>query len=740
MEKTWDHKKEEEEIYKRWEEAGVFKASKTGEPYTILMPPPNANASLHAGHGMYTVEDVLIRWKRMQGYSTLWQPGVDHAGFETQFVYEKYLKKQGKSRFDFDRESLYKNVAKFVDENSGQIYKQFKRLGFGADWKRSVFTLDKKVRDCVLNTFKKMANDNLIYRSNYLVNYCNYCGTSLSELETDHKDRVDPLYFIKYGPITVATTRPETMFGDVAVAVNPKDKRYKNLIGKLVKLPFTSRRIPIIADEMVDMEFGTGAVKITPAHDQNDFEVGKRAKLKEISVIDLMGKMRLPDDAKLEGIEGMKVRMARDEVIRALVKEKLIEKIDEKYSHSVMVCYKCGRDLEPSIIPNWFVKVKTLKKPVIKAVNEDKVKFYPKRFKKQMLSWLAIMHDWPISRQIAWGIRIPAWYKLETNGQIKISFIDKKGERVNGLANELLKQYDFGEIENGLQNLIAPNEAEYIISETKPKGNYLQETDTFDTWFSSGQWPMVTLEKQEYKTRLPTDVMGTLHEILRFWVSRMMMFSLYLENKIPFKDVYLWSMVADKKGKKMSKSSGNVVNPIELVDKYGADAFRFSLLYGTAQGSKIILSEDKVRAMRNFSNKIWNAARFIENSKIQKPRKKQISKSNDQVFKQRLNEVTKKTTEFLEKYEFGLATEFLYQEFWHWYCDECIEKNKKGEISNEALLEGLKTFLKLLHPFVPFVTEAVWQEMKFEGLLVQQRWPSSRKKNFTSEQIIFKKK
>jgi valyl-tRNA synthetase len=724
MEKTWDHKKYEEEIYKRWEKAGVFKAGKTGEPYTILMPPPNANASLHAGHGMYTVEDVLIRFKRMQGFSALWQPGVDHAGFETQFVYEKHLKKQGKSRFDFDRETLYKNVAEFVDKNSGQIYEQFKRLGFGADWNRSVFTLDKKVRDHVVKTFKKMADDDKVYRSNYLVNYCNYCGTSLSELETDHQERVDPLYFIKYGSITVATTRPETMFGDVAVAVNPKDKRYKDLIGKLVKLPFTNREIPIIADEMVDMEFGTGAVKITPAHDQNDFEVGKRAKLKEISVIDLMGRMRLPDDAVFDGIEGMKAKIARDEVVKTLVQEKLMEKIDKKYSHSVMVCYKCGRDLEPTIVPNWFVKVKDLKEPVIKAVREDKVKFYPKRFKKQMLNWLEIMHDWPISRQIAWGIRIPAWYDLDKNKGIKISFINKKGERINGLAGELLEKYGFDEIKKGLQSLIAPNEAKYVISETKPKGNYLQETDTFDTWFSSGQWPLVTLEKCEYKTRLPTDVMGTLHEILRFWVSRMMMFSLYLEDKLPFKDVYLWAMVADKEGKKMSKSKGNVVNPIELVDKYGADAFRFSLLYGTAQGSKVILAEDKVKAMRNFSNKIWNAGRFVKSLVSDSTGEKSLV--GEKSFKQRLEKVVETTTNYLEKYEFGLATEFLYQEFWHWYCDECIEKAKNGEIGKEVLLEGLKIFLNLLHPFMPFVTEAVWQEMEFEGLLIEQKWPDDK--------------
>lgn len=721
MEKTWDHKKYEEEIYKRWEMAEIFKPSDSGKPYTILMPPPNANASLHAGHGMYTVEDVLIRFKRMQGFSALWQPGVDHAGFETQFVYEKHLKKQGKSRFDFDRETLYRNVAEFVKLNSGQIYEQFRRLGYGADWSRSVFTLDKKVRDRVLQTFKKMADDGKVYKSNYLVNYCNHCGTSLSELETEHVERLDPLYFIKYGPITVATTRPETMFGDVAVAVNPKDKRYKSLIGEMIKLPFTSREIPVIADEMVDIKFGTGAVKITPAHDQNDFEVGKRASLKQISVIDLMGRMRLPDDAVFEEIEGMKAKIAREEIVKALQHEKLMEKIDEKYTHSVIICYKCGRDLEPSIVPNWFVKVKDLKEPVIKAVREDKVKFYPKRFKKQMLDWLEIMHDWPISRQIAWGIRIPAWYDLDKNKDIKISFINKKEDRVGGLSGELLEQYSFSEVEKGLQSLIAPNEAKYLISETKPKGSYLQETDTFDTWFSSGQWPLVALEKEEYITRLPTNLIGTLHEILRFWVSRMMMFSLYLENTLPFKDVYLWAMVADKEGKKMSKSKGNVVNPIELVDKYGADAFRFSLLYGTAQGSKVILAEDKVRAMRNFSNKIWNAARFVGSIKSGYDIKTRVGPL-DKEFERRLKKVAKKTTEFLERYEFGLASEYLYQEFWHWYCDEAIEQSKKGEISNNVLLEGLKTFLKLLHPFVPFVTEAVWQEMEFGGLLIEQRW------------------
>lgn len=722
MESRWDHT-QEQVIYQSWEKAGAF-APKGNKPYTILMPPPNANASLHAGHGMYTVDDVLVRFKRMQGFAALWIPGLDHAGFETQFVYEKHLTKEGKSRFNFDRQTLYDNIAKFVKQNSGLIYEQFKRLGFSADWSRSVFTLDKQVTDQVFATFQQMAKDGLVYRSDYLVNYCTHDGTSLAELEIKHEERVDPLYYLKYGPLTVATVRPETMFGDVAVAVHPKDGRYTDLVGTEIALPLTNRKIKVIADEMVDVEFGSGAVKITPAHDPNDFETGRRHGLPTVQVIDQTGRLRLPEDVTFREIDGQKVKAAREKVVEELRKQGVLEKVDENYQHAVTVCYKCGRDLEPMIIPNWFVKVDPLKKPVIKAVSAKKTQFHPHRFERHLLTWLSVMHDWPISRQIAWGIRIPVWYDPKANPDLVVTFLDKTKKSVTGRVGQLLSEenFDFAQIQSGLQTLSAPKDATFVISQTKPSGDYLQETDTFDTWFSSGQWPLVTLQEGEFADRFPTDVLGTLSDILKFWVSRMMMFSLYQKGDVPFKHVYLWSMVADSKGLKMSKSKGNVINPIELVDKYGADAFRMSLLFGTGQGSKVILSEQKVKAMRNFANKIWNAARFIKMMKLDESIGSEPS-AEETKYLEKLTGVAREITKHLDELKLGLAAEATYEYFWHWYCDVCIEQGKAGQLSSEALTQGLETFLKLLHPFVPFVTEAVWKELGHEELLATSSWP-----------------
>lgn len=747
METKYEAGKFEREIYRKWEESGAFELEgkhETNEsngtngsngkrqPYTIIMPPPNANASLHAGHGMYTVDDILIRWKRMQGFSALWIPGMDHAGFETQFVYEKYLSKQGKSRMDFDRKTLYENVAKFVSDNSGLIYEQFKRLGFSADWKRSVFSLDKYVVDYVFQTFKKMANEKLVYRGDYMVNYCTHCGTSLAELEVKHVERFDPLYYIKYGPFVLATVRPETKFGDTAVAVHPTDKRYQKYIGQEIEVEglLGKFKLKVIADSYVDQKFGTGVVKITPYHDPNDFEVWKRhPELPQpIQVINLNGKL----NAVAGRYQGLKAKVAREMVADDLQKAGLMEKIDLKYLHNVTICYKCGRDLEPMVIPNWFVKVAPLKPAVIEAVKNNKIRFYPARFKKQMLTWMDLMHDWPISRQIAWGIRIPVWYEINRNPELQVVFLDKNKQIISGNIKELIAKYKYTEIENGLQTLSAPNDATYVISQEKPEGEYLQETNTFDTWFSSSQWPLVTLKDNEYESRFPTNVMGTLSDILRFWVSRMIMFSLYLKNEIPFKNVYLWSMVTDTKGQKMSKSKGNVINPIDLVDKYGADAFRMALTFGTAPGAKVALSEDKVRAMRNFTNKIWNATRFIlmkRTDQGDKGNRGDRGEEGDKMFLRHLENVVNEVAKQLSEYRIGLAAETVYSEFWHWFCDKAVEDGKRDEISQKTLLHGLITFLKLLHPFVPFVTEKCWEEIKDlrkypEMMLIEAPWPA----------------
>lgn len=730
MDKAYSHKDHEDKLYEKWEKSGAFSQKENLTPFTILMPPPNANASLHAGHAMYTVDDVLTRWKRMQGFDAQWIPGTDHAGFETQFVYEKNLAKEGKSRFDFDRKTLYTNVFNFVHENSGLIFKQMKKLGFSANWERSVFTLDKHVLKRVYETFKKMESEGKVYRDSYIVNYCIHDGTSLAELEVKHVDRVDPLYYIRYRLadqpdefVVVATVRPEPIFADTHLAVNPKDPKNKHLIGKKVLNPLTDKEMEIISDEYVDPNFGTGVVKLTPAHDQNDFNVAKKHGLPIVEAINLRGKIT-ENGGKYAG---MKVKAAREEVVKDLQEKGLIEKIDDKYEHAVITCYKCGRDLEPVVVPNWFIKVEDLKKPVIEAVTSDRVKFYPKKFKRHMLSWLETMHDWPISRQIVWGIQIPAWYSVSENPSLTATFLNSKKEIVTGQISELLNDYSLTEITDGIQSITAPKEAKYIISEEKPEGDYIQETDTFDTWFSSGQWPLVTLKEEEFSSRYPTDFMGTLSDILKFWISRMIMFGLYIKDEVPFKDVYLWSMVADSKGVKMSKSKGNVINPIDLVEKYGADALRMSLLYGTPSGSKVILAEDKVRGMRNFSNKIWNASRYIK-MLLEEGEAANIEAVNDEAFKLEIKKTVEETTVYLTKYKLDKAIELLYDKFWHYFCDWAIEESKKGTIKKETLKEGLDTFLKLLHPFAPFVTEASYQEIFSTGkkdLLITSPWPKA---------------
>ncbi len=721
MDKKFTPAEVEQNIYRFWEKSGLTKASK-GKPYVVLMPPPNANASLHAGHGMYAVDDLMVRYKRLRGYASIWIPGLDHAGFETQYVYEKHLAKQGKSRMDFDRQTFYENVFGFVKENSGLIYSQFKRLGFLADWERSVFTLDKHVLQRVFETFEKMEKEKLVYRDDYLVNYCTHCGTSLAELEIEHVERIDPLYYMKYGPFILATVRPETKFGDTALAVNPKDKRYQQWVGKEVEAEglLGNFKIKVIADEMVDSKFGTGVVKITPAHDFNDFETAKRHSLEIKQVIDITGRLN-----HLTGpYKGLKVKPARIKIAEDLEKKGLMEKVDKEYLHSVAVCYRCKRDLEPMIIPNWYIKVKDLKTPVINAVTKNKVKFFPGKFKKQMLDWMKVMHDWPISRQIAWGIRIPAWYEVGKNPQMHVIFLDSEAKTHSGFISELLKEFPLEVIEKGLQKLSAPKKADYLISEKKPQGNFLQETDTFDTWFSSGQWPLVTLKDEEYQTMFPTDLMATMKDILYLWVSRMIMFSLYIRNEVPFKQVYLWSQVTDSKGQKMSKSKGNVVNPIVLADKYGADAFRASLFFGLSSGGEIPLSEEKIIGMRNFANKIWNIGRFIEMNKSVShsgEARSADSRIDSGQARMTLDELKKELAEekklylnSMDSFKFSQAIGLVYEFIWHRYADYYIEQLKDElRAGKMEVFEILQTVffenLKMLHPFMPFVTEAIWK-------------------------------
>ncbi len=588
MDKVYDHTKVEEPLYGEWEEKGYFKpeVNPSGEPYSIILPPPNANAPLHFGHAMYVIEDILMRFHRMKGYKTLWQPGADHAGFETQFVFEKKLKEQGKSRFDYDRQTLYKMILEFVEGNRPIMEGQLRKLGFSLDWSRRKMTIDPDVVEIVYKTFKQLHDDGLAYRAERLVNYCTFDGTSFSDLEVIHEERISPLYYIKYGPLVLATTRPETKFGDTAVAVNPKDERYMKYIGQELEIETVlgSAKIKVVGDEMVDQEFGTGVVKITPAHDFNDFEVAKRHNLPLKQVIGFDGKM---NDHAGE-FAGLYVRQARKAIVEKMQEKGLIERIDENYQNRVGLCYKCKNVLEPLPKEQWFVKMKPLAAPAIEAVKKGDIKIFPKNFEKLYFQFLENIRDWNISRQVVWGIQIPAY---ECKSQ---------------------KTEDGSQKDRWFVSLETPKMCE-ICGECE----FVQDEDTFDTWFSSSQWPFATLQANgDYETFYPTNVMETGYDILRWWVARMVMVGIYRTGKVPFKNVVLHGLVNDPLGKKMSKSKGNVVNPLELVDQYGADAVRFALVYGTALGNDQILSYPKLEAARRFTNKLWNIARFIEMNRV----------------------------------------------------------------------------------------------------------------------------
>lgn len=730
MEPRYDHTLFEKKIYELWEKQAVFYTPTKAEagnkkPFSIIMPPPNANDPLHVGHAMFvSIEDMLIRYHRMLGEASLWLPGTDHAGIETQYVFEKKLSKEGKSRFQFDRETLYKMIWDYVQANSGVAIDQMKQLGASADWSRYQFTLNPKIVDQVLTTFEKMATDDLIYRGERLVNYCVKCGTAYSELEVVYKEQHDPLYYIKYGPFTLATVRPETKFGDTAVAVNPTDPRYQEWIGKEIEVEglVGTFKLTVIADEYVDPEFGTGVVKVTPAHDPNDYAMGQRHHLEMKQVVGFDGKLT----ALAGKYAGMKVNPARAAVVHDLEEKGLMEKVDQNYVHNVATCYRCGSVIEPLPLAQFFIKVKPLTETVLNALDEGETNVHGAGHDKILRHWLNNLQDWNISRQIVWGIRMPVWYDTAKNPELMIKFVNSMGEIVNGKIGELLTTYQLTEIELGLQSLSAPKKAEYVVSRTKPGEGYLQETDTFDTWFSSSQWPVVTLkagEPGDFDYYYPTSVMETAYDILMFWVMRMMMMGGYLTGKMPFKDVYLHGLVRDEKGQKMSKSKGNVINPLDLVGKYGADALRMALVMSTTAGHDSAVGETKVKGMRNFTNKVWNAARFVTMS-LESLKSKGENPKGDDEFNTHLGQVVKDITQQLNDLKVGLAAETAHNEFWHWYCDQAIEACKRGEISVEVMVAGLKTWLRLLHPFMPFCTEAIWQEVVNDGsTLALEPWP-----------------
>lgn len=693
MEPKYNHKKYEEEIYRLWEKSGAFTPSLKNnqkKPFTIIMPPPNANDPLHIGHARFVaIEDTLIRYHRMKGDLTLWLPGSDHAGIETQYVFEKKLSKEGKSRFDYKRDELYQKIWDYVQENTGIMEKQLRKLGASCDWTRFKFTLDKNIVKTVYNTFKKLYDDGLVYRGERIVNYCARCGTAYSQLEVDYIERDDNLYYLDYGTVIIATTRPETIFADVAIAVNPKDKRYKNLVGKLAKIPIINREIPIIADKLVDISFGTGALKVTPAHDATDFEIGQTHKLPIISVIDLKGKMiNVPNK-----YAGLKADIAREKVVKDLLANGKIVKT-ENIHHTVGTCYRDHGVLEPMVSDQWFIKVGPLAKRAIEAINNKEVVFVAKKYEKIALHWLKNLKDWNISRQIVWGIRIPAWKCKKCS-----EWVITNGE--------------------------TPKECSVCHNK-----NLIQDTDTFDTWFSSGQWPFATLKNTktgDFKKFYPTSVMETAYDILPFWVIRMIMLGLYATDKVPFKKVLIHGLVRDKEGQKISKSKGNVINPIEMAEKYGADALRMGLLWGALVENDIALSEENINAQMKFSNKIWNASRFIL---LNKDKIKSSSVTNNTIiknkkFKSKIKRIVKEVTKNIENYNLNRATEIIYSEFWHWFCDKCIEESKEGKISQNELMWGLEIFLKLMHPFMPFVTEQIWKELGHKDLLIKSIWPKA---------------
>lgn len=754
MDKTYDPKLHEEKIYTLWEKGGYFtpKIDKTKKPFTILIPPPNTSGKMHIGNVlMIAIEDILIRWHRMMGDPTLWIPGTDHAGTETQITFERELAKKGKSRLDFSRQELYGAIWKFVQENKHQIENQIKRMGASVDWTRYTFTLDQKVIDMVYETFKKMHNDGLIYRGEHIVNYCVKCGTTYSDVEVKHKETQDSLYFIKYKLVDqkagepeyleVATVRPETITVDTHLAVNPKDKKKAIFAGRKLFNPITEEEMEIIHDPFVDPKFGTGIVKLTPAHDKNDYDVAIKNNLPIKSVIDWSGRLT---DAAGE-YKGLTVTQARIKVAQDLTAKGLVVKIEENYEHKVPVC-KAGHEIEQITVPNWFVRVddenKSFKKPALDVVLEGKVKIFPKWREKTYVRWMEEMRDWAISRQNVWGIRIPIWYEVENGRQLHVWFLDKNGEQKNGILGQFLENgHTIEEITNGLQRVFAIPGVKYTLEKEEGK-TYLPETDTFDTWFSSGQWPLVTLgypDSEDFKYFYPTNVLETGWEIIRLWVSRMIMFGIYLTGQPPFEYVYLHGLVRAIDGHKMSKSLGNIINPEEYIEKYGVDALRMGLISGTANGKDFSFPQDKVIGYRNFTNKVWNMARFfifILEKNDGEIKMEGALKDEDKEILQKLNDTTKSVNKSLEGFRFADAGETIYQFVWHELADKYIEQIKNREDKTIALgvfAQVFSTSLKLLHPFMPFVTETIWQTLRNtkgvesffkEEVLVITKWPA----------------
>ena len=699
LEKSYNPHQVEEKWYQYWEKRGYFRADEDSKQkaYSIVIPPPNVTGVLHIGHALNnTLQDVLIRFKRMEGYSVLWMPGTDHAGIATQNVVEKQLLEEGLDRHALGREKLIERVWKWKEQSGGTIINQLKKLGASCDWSRERFTMDEGLSDAVKEVFVRLYQEGLIYRSNYIINWCPRCQTALSDLEVEHEEVLGKLYHLKYpfkGSdrfVVVATTRPETMLGDSAVAVNPGDERYRGVVGKKVILPVIDREIPVIADSYVDVEFGTGCLKITPAHDFNDFEIGLKHNLEQIKVIDESGRM----NENAGPYRGMDRFECREKMVGDFERDGVLTKIED-YRHVVGHCYRCKTVVEPNLSLQWFVKMKPLAKTAIEAVRDGRTRIIPGMWEKTYFEWMENIRDWCISRQIWWGHRIPAWY------------CDQCGEII--VSKE------------------APTSCPRCGSD-----RLTPETDVLDTWFSSALWPFSTMgwprETNLLKKFYPTSVLVTGFDILFFWVARMMMMGLKFMGDVPFRDVYIHGLVRDERGEKYSKTRGNVVDPLDLIDRFGADALRFTLAALTMPGSDLKLSESRTEGYRHFANKIWNAARFalmnLETFKVDEIGQEVPPEDfslPDRWIRGRLNQVIREVHQSVEEYKFNEATHTLYHFIWHEFCDWYLEMTKlylyregdkkRQSLTQRTLVEVLDAILRLLHPFMPFITEEIWQQL-----------------------------
>lgn len=709
--KVYESREVEGRVYEMWEKNGCFEGRRDPDkrPFTIVMPPPNVTGQLHMGHAMdCTLQDILIRFKRMQGYAALWVPGTDHAGIATQIKVEEELRKsEGLTRYDLGREKFLERVWDWKHKFGNRIVEQQKKLGASCDWSRARFTMDEGLSNAVRHVFVSLYNKGLIYKGSRIINWCPHCVTALSDAEVEYKEKPGHLWHIRY-PIageegryvTVATTRPETMLGDTGVAVNPEDGRYRDIVGKKCILPLVNKEIPIVADAYVDMEFGTGCVKMTPAHDPNDFEVGLRHNLESIRVLDDNGKV-------VEGYgrySGMDRYEARKAIVADLEEQGYLVKVEE-HTHNVGTCYRCGTDVEPIISAQWFVKMEPLAREALRVVNDGEVKFVPDRFSKIYTSWMENVHDWCISRQLWWGHRIPAW-TCEDCGGMTVSETD-------------------------------PTECQHCHST-----HIHQEEDVLDTWFSSALWPFSTLgwpdeSSEDFKYFYPTDVLVTGYDIIFFWVARMIFSACEHTGKPPFHTVFIHGLVRDDKGRKMSKSLGNGIDPLEMADQYGADALRFNLITGNSPGNDMRFYTERCEAMRNFANKIWNASRFLMmNLTIDRCELPDRLELEDKWILSKLNSVIPEVTENMERYELGVAAQKVYDFIWDSYCDWYIELTKtrlQGEDEDsklraqQVLCYVLTETLKLLHPFMPFITEEIWQALPHSGdYLMLQQWPQHR--------------